>query len=59
VLNQGTAVLGRWDIERLLIQSIIEDRFHVLIGIGLKGQGSGTRLLQAFWRIPFPEPEQA
>ena len=41
----------------MLVQSILEDGFYVLVGVGLEGQGSGTGRFQTLWRIPFPQPQ--
>jgi hypothetical protein len=37
----------------LLVQSVLEDGFNVLIGVGLEGQSSGTGSLQTFGGIAF------
>jgi hypothetical protein len=58
MLHQGKATLrGREALQRLLVQSVLEDGFDIFVGVGLEGQGSGTSGLQTFGTIPFFQAE--
>jgi len=52
MFNLGKASLGG-TLQRLLVQSVLEDGFDVFVGVGLEGQGSGASVLQTFGSIAF------
>ena len=43
----------------MLVQSVLEDRFDVLVGVGLEEERSGTGSLQTFGRIALLQAQDA
>jgi hypothetical protein len=59
MLQQGKAWLRGRAIQRLLIQSVLEDGFYVFIGVGLNEQSSGTGSFETFGSISFFQAQDA
>jgi hypothetical protein len=60
MLQQREASLRRRRAtQRLLVQSVLEDGFDILVGVGLEGQGTGASGLQTFGSVAFFQAEDS
>jgi len=53
MLPQGKASLRGGTLQGLLVQSALEDRFDVFVGVSLEDERPATGSLQTFGSIPF------
>jgi len=55
VENGGFVFLGRAEVKTLLVEPLLQHRFDAALGVGVDGQGSRRRCLEAHVGVVFAE----